>query len=394
MKPPASRPPGPLPATRVSRNNLPRATPSIPPPVRDPTEPTPPKGRAPQAGSFGFNAPPPVRAYDDIDDVEEPELRTIPATALPDGLLLPPEPSSSGSASSEILDLWTDPGANLELIEDGIQAGAANTGNRTAMIARQEVNEVDLDEPAPRDAPAWNQAPEPATHVGQKTSGVAPVLIGVTVAVLMFAAGVFALGLHRELFGFGQEPPLPAPPPVEAAAPSPSPLPPVPERAEATPRKEDPPPVPVVNLEPPASITEPKPPAPAPNPREKAVRANVRAAPQRVKPQARPEAKESSTKKAENTSNAAERAWQEDDDEKKKAANGPGQLTLVTEPYAKVLFKSQDLGVTPLFKASLPSGKHTLKLIGPDQQTLLLPVEIREGQVTAVRISLSDLTAE
>lgn len=69
-----------------------------------------------------------------------------------------------------------------------------------------------------------------------------------------------------------------------------------------------------------------------------------------------------------------------------------GQLTLVTTPWAKVQWKSQDLGVTPLFKVPMPVGKHTLRLIGPDNQVVMLPVEIREGVVTTMRQKLGDIT--
>lgn len=71
-----------------------------------------------------------------------------------------------------------------------------------------------------------------------------------------------------------------------------------------------------------------------------------------------------------------------------------GQLTLVTTPWAKVEFKSKDLGATPLFKVALPVGKHTLKLTGPDNQVVMLPVEIKENEVTTLRQKLADLTEQ
>ncbi|MFL5320044.1 MAG: serine/threonine protein kinase [Myxococcaceae bacterium] len=72
-------------------------------------------------------------------------------------------------------------------------------------------------------------------------------------------------------------------------------------------------------------------------------------------------------------------------------AAGQGQLTLVTTPWARVQFKSQDLGATPLFKVALPAGKHTLKLTGPDNQIVMLPVEIKDGEVTTIRQKLADV---
>ena len=71
-----------------------------------------------------------------------------------------------------------------------------------------------------------------------------------------------------------------------------------------------------------------------------------------------------------------------------------GQLTLMTEPWAKVFFKAQELGVTPLFQVSLPAGRQTLRLIGADHRVLLLHVDVKEGAVTPVRVSLSTLTPE
>jgi hypothetical protein len=73
---------------------------------------------------------------------------------------------------------------------------------------------------------------------------------------------------------------------------------------------------------------------------------------------------------------------------------GAGVLTLVTEPYAKVYLGKRYLGDTPLFKISMPAGKHSLRLVGPDGQKLLLPVEIKASETTAVRIGLDSLARE
>jgi len=72
----------------------------------------------------------------------------------------------------------------------------------------------------------------------------------------------------------------------------------------------------------------------------------------------------------------------------------PGFLTLVTEPYAKVYLGSQSLGDTPLFKVSLPSGKHTLKLVDGDGRALKLSVDIKPGDTTAVRVPLEMLSRQ
>jgi hypothetical protein len=71
-----------------------------------------------------------------------------------------------------------------------------------------------------------------------------------------------------------------------------------------------------------------------------------------------------------------------------------GQLTLVTDPYAKVYLGKRWLGDTPLFKINMPAGKHSLRLVGPEGQNLRLPVEIKSSETTAVRITLDSLTRE
>ncbi|WP_164010696.1 serine/threonine-protein kinase [Pyxidicoccus trucidator] len=75
-------------------------------------------------------------------------------------------------------------------------------------------------------------------------------------------------------------------------------------------------------------------------------------------------------------------------------AGEPGFLTLVTEPYAKVFLGSRELGDTPLFKVKLPSGKHTLKLVDGNGKALRLPVDIKAGETTAVRIPLEMLSRQ
>ncbi|MFP2913528.1 PEGA domain-containing protein, partial [Pyxidicoccus sp. 3LFB2] len=75
-------------------------------------------------------------------------------------------------------------------------------------------------------------------------------------------------------------------------------------------------------------------------------------------------------------------------------AGEPGFLTLVTEPYAKVFLGSRELGDTPLFKVKLPSGKHALKLVDGNGKALRLPVDIKPGETTAVRIPLEMLSGQ
>lgn len=75
-------------------------------------------------------------------------------------------------------------------------------------------------------------------------------------------------------------------------------------------------------------------------------------------------------------------------------AGDKGFLTLVTEPYAKVFLGSRSLGTTPLFRVPLPPGKYTLRLVGPDGKSLKLLTDIKPGEVTSIRGTLSKLAQE
>ena len=76
-----------------------------------------------------------------------------------------------------------------------------------------------------------------------------------------------------------------------------------------------------------------------------------------------------------------------------KGKSGNGLLTLVAQPYAQVSLNGRQLGATPLFKISLPRGKHTLKLTGEDGQPRALEVEIRDGETSTHRVQLEKLSA-
>jgi hypothetical protein len=73
------------------------------------------------------------------------------------------------------------------------------------------------------------------------------------------------------------------------------------------------------------------------------------------------------------------------------APAGTGMLTLVTDPYAKVYLGKRYLGDTPLFKASVPAGKLSLKLVGADGRALKLPVDIKQGETTALKLKLDEI---
>jgi serine/threonine protein kinase len=88
-------------------------------------------------------------------------------------------------------------------------------------------------------------------------------------------------------------------------------------------------------------------------------------------------------------SNEAERAWEALERERSGAvepSEGQGILTLNTASAAKVYLGSRLLGETPLFRVPMPAGKQTLRIVGPDGKSLKFQVDIKVGEITAVRI--------
>jgi serine/threonine protein kinase len=72
------------------------------------------------------------------------------------------------------------------------------------------------------------------------------------------------------------------------------------------------------------------------------------------------------------------------------SGDGTGFLTLVTVPAElKVMLGSKQLGETPLVKFPLPEGTHQLRLVSGEGQATGLSVSIRDGEVTAVRKTLT-----
>jgi hypothetical protein len=55
----------------------------------------------------------------------------------------------------------------------------------------------------------------------------------------------------------------------------------------------------------------------------------------------------------------------------------------------KVMLGTRVLGETPLVKVPLPEGTHQLRLVAGDGQATNLSVSIRDGEVTAVRKTLT-----
>jgi eukaryotic-like serine/threonine-protein kinase len=71
--------------------------------------------------------------------------------------------------------------------------------------------------------------------------------------------------------------------------------------------------------------------------------------------------------------------------------DSPGQLSLDSEPRSTVVFKSQELGNTPLDHRSLPPGPHLLKLIDANGRAFRLNVDIKSGELTRLHVQLAEL---
>jgi serine/threonine protein kinase len=87
----------------------------------------------------------------------------------------------------------------------------------------------------------------------------------------------------------------------------------------------------------------------------------------------------------------ADRAWEAMERERAGAAGSSGEtgtLTLTSDQYAKVYLGNRLLGETPLFRVSLPSGKHTLRLVGPDGKSQKVTVELKPKELASLRVSL------
>nr|QKW93803.1 serine/threonine protein kinase [Vitiosangium cumulatum] len=136
--------------------------------------------------------------------------------------------------------------------------------------------------------------------------------------------------------------------------------------------------------------------ASAPEPSQPARRNKATAGSRRKRGASAPTEVESSPEQV-TDANEADRAWQALERERSGTTEPPGEkgsLTLATDQYAKVYLGSRPLGETPLFRVSLPPGKHTLRLVGPDGKPLKLLVEIKPGEVTSIRVPLAKLARE
>ncbi|WP_309895867.1 protein kinase domain-containing protein [Archangium sp.] len=89
-------------------------------------------------------------------------------------------------------------------------------------------------------------------------------------------------------------------------------------------------------------------------------------------------------------SSEANRAWESLERERSgtadtAGASDTGTLTLATDEGAKVYLGNRLLGEAPLFRVTLPVGKHTLRVVGTEGKAMRFQVEIKSGELTSIR---------
>jgi serine/threonine-protein kinase len=67
---------------------------------------------------------------------------------------------------------------------------------------------------------------------------------------------------------------------------------------------------------------------------------------------------------------------------------GTGTLTIATTPWSEVYLGGRHLGTTPLANVRLPAGRHVLSLRHPGRPPRRVPIRIRPGRDTRVRLAL------
>jgi serine/threonine protein kinase len=307
--------------------------------------------------------PPPVPDMDDDQSLFPDEL-TIPGQGLPREVM-----------AGEM----THPGS-LPTVEDEDQTSSG--GDVTADIVRPDPAEVTRTGPPPR-APRSRRGPLVA-------------VLTLFLAVAAIGAG-WALGLHEDLQAMLATPEGPTgPPPPEPLSPPAPPRP--PEAASAVDAVAPAPePEPVAAVEPATErVTEPGPPTEA-SPEPTPLVATPPVPAPAASPAPRPRPPRQPTRKvagaAITPSPASDPAPDEDDASWTVPAvkTGAGTLTLITEPWSTVFMGGKELGITPMVKQKIPSGRHSLKLVGPDKKAVELPVDIVAGEETKVRVPLSVL---
>ncbi len=255
----------------------------------------------------------------------------------------------------------------------------------------------------------------PGVAMPRRRGRLVPTIVFLGIMLSVFGVGLVMTGLHRRILGLStdeEEPvgsmqPLTEVHPAAAAAPAkeePTAPPPAAKEAQEAPK-------PVAEPISPAAVRTPEP-KETPDAKEPARKAPVEtkvtppADPASTKAeQARPVAKASAPKRAARNPEVGEPEDPSPSTSEPEELSPPplksvgllptavGSLTLSVTPPVKVLYKSQDLGTTPLKKIPLPVGKHTLRLLSPDGKVHVLQVEIKDRPAN-LQVKLEELPQE
>ncbi|WP_342377675.1 serine/threonine-protein kinase [Myxococcus stipitatus] len=224
-------------------------------------------------------------------------------------------------------------------------------------------------------------------------------LVAAVLVLLAVGAAVVGLGLDGGKVSSWLSPPAESPGDPSQVKPLPTPQP-VPPKAEA--QVAPPPPTPQPQQQPTTEVAQNEPPPPESVPENKAEEDSKSLAAEEPEdkkraPPRRPQTGRSRTKEATaRTPRSPPPKTDPADESRESAPTGgpPGYLSLSTDPYARVFLGGQLLGVTPLFKVSVPSGKQVLKIVGEDGKALKLPVDIKPGETRAVNVPLELLSQQ
>jgi len=164
--------------------------------------------------------------------------------------------------------------------------------------------------------------------------------------LVIAAAAIVMLGIVATIFAMTRTPDRPARETAQTAA----------VHLQPTTQPPADPPAPAAT---PAAPVEPPPPVDAPPP----VRPRPAHAPKVAKPKARVEP---------------------------KVVEARGMLTVDSNPYAVIQVDGASIGTTPLFKVSVPAGKHKLRATDPSGRAQVRTITVEDGKEARVRLDWSE----
>ncbi|ATB29965.1 serine/threonine-protein kinase [Melittangium boletus] len=423
---PIARPPG-APAAGESPRTVSSRTVPRPPPPPEPTRNGPPAEPAPARSRSASRVELPARE----EPQEEPGLRTAiirnrRATPTPERAPTADPSNHTRPIRRPTSNPRTPPPAARSAEEENERT--APPQGRSVRARPAVIEQEPPDYPTAPGLPPMERTPpreEPEDEL--QTSGTYPiapqrsgrglrVVIVLLLLVIIGGAGMALLQRENEPVAPpparavttpprppAQTPPTPAPSPAPApqeASPAPQDTSPAPQQAPAEPQQATAEPQDTPSAPPDAEAepqeTSPAPqdtsPAPendpAPPPADHGAAAATPPAPDTAVKESAPRAKVAAPRvRKESTPSESSAAAAE-------SVEARGWLTLTTDQYARVSLGGRVLGETPLFKVSLPVGKHTLRVVGPDNKPLKLAVEIQEGQITRMPVTLNTLSRE